>query len=220
MPVHPIRRGPKPAWELLRQFIIIFLYSRSDGAILTVPMDMRTKTLIGGVLVAGAIGYWLFADDPETLIPESQTTGQAVRAPAQRIPGMPYKDVANDPNVRAWNSVSPRPANRQSTNSRPVQGFRFRPLDNSSGSGERYQPYNRPFSDYTLQPDFGASYGVSQQPSYAPVEKPNYPAYQFRPLEEDQQSRRQQGSFRPMAAPPASLAGPGSNRVWRNPYPT
>ncbi len=182
-------------------------------------MDTRAKTILSALVAAGVIGYWLFAGDPPSVTPESRTAGQTNSVPARRIPGLPYPPSTADRTYQTRDSVFPGTGEPRNITSNPVQGYHFRPLDGSTRKKERYLPYNRPFSDYDAQPDFGATYGLAQQPSYAPVETPGYPAYRFRPLEEEQQTRRQQGNFRQMTAPPASLAGPGSG-VRHNPHPT
>jgi hypothetical protein len=96
--------------------------------------------------------------------------------------------------------------------------YRFRPLGEEAGVPKRYEPYVLgPRSDATIP--YGTGGYLQASPGMdGMVDAPDASGYQFRPLDEERQSRRWRGNYRRMSVSPAQLASPdGGVQESRNP---
>ena len=175
-------------------------------------MDVGKKKILGVAVLAGLALMWFFAGDTPT--PESdpsQTLSKS--APAERIPGLPYRAQVQDDH-RPANNAYPHYDNRTTGSSLdaeypdPTYGYRFRPDDSGAAVGQpqRYQPYGLAAPNGAEISNQDPYYGSGRPGPYGMDTTPATPQYRFRPFDEGQSRRHHSGGFRPMSVLPQTLA--------------
>jgi hypothetical protein len=175
------------------------------------------------LILAGAavLGYLTGHDEPAPERPPLPPAVEQPALPAPSPPGAaPWQDGSAPSDGYAQRLPPPaayRAPDRAPPRQPPYFGQQFRPLPDQRGAGNRNVPGARP----PEQPRYAAP--APRLPQTERRYQPRQPGYdmpdRFRPLEEQEQTRRWQGSYRRMSSPPqfAAPGAPGGYRVLAGP---